>query len=153
MKRNRQLSRARRGNVIVLSAFLMIAMMGMIAFAVDLGYLYSVRTEMQRAADASAIAACWELIDQNAVSGSSNTSVLTDSARSKARQFAAYNRITQTAAELSSDDVSVGYIPTPTDPTSPFVTVGYSGQPNAVRVHIRRTAQQNGVVPLFFGPV
>ena len=75
MKRKSKL-RARRGNVIVLSAFLMIGMMGMIAFAVDLGYLYNVRTEMQRAADASAIAACWELIDDDAVLGTPNVELL-----------------------------------------------------------------------------
>jgi Flp pilus assembly protein TadG len=67
MKRKQLLRRARRGNVVVLSAVLMVAMMAMIAFAVDLGYLYNARTEMQRAADASAIAACWELIDEDVV--------------------------------------------------------------------------------------
>lgn len=153
MKRKPSLRHARRGNVIVLTAFLMVGMMGLIAFAVDLGYLYSTRAEMQRAADASAIAACWELIDEDTVSGVSNTGVLTDNARASARTFATYNKITQSAAQLSNDDVSVGYIADPTNPTSPFVTVGYTGAPNAVQVRFRRTAQQNGAVPLFFGPV
>src|SRR5687768_6187913 len=93
-------SRARRGNVIVLSAFLMIAMMGLIAFAVDLGYLYNVRTEMQRAADASAIAACWELIDDDAVSSTPNVEVLASEARTKAQQFVTLNLIAQSAAAL-----------------------------------------------------
>lgn len=151
--RRHQLRHVRRGNTLVLSAILMVAMMGMIAFSVDLGYLYNVRTEMQRASDAAAIAACWELIDPGIVNGSSNSSLLTSNARSKAQQYVGYNAITQSAAELTNDDVSVGYIADPTDPNSPFMTVGYSGAPNAVRVNIRRTSQQNGAVPLFFGPV
>jgi hypothetical protein len=153
MKRNKQLRRSRRGNVIVLSAVLMVAMMAMIAFAVDLGYLYNARTEMQRAADASAIAACWELIDEDVVTGATNSEVISDEARSKARQFVALNKITQASASLSNDDISVGYIAEPGDPNSPFLSSGYSGAPNAVKLRIRRSAQQNGAVPLFFGPV
>jgi len=153
MKRNRQHRRARRGNVIVLSAILMIGMMGVLAFAIDLGYLYNTRTEMQRAADASAIAACWELIDEEEVNGADNTALLTTNARNKANEFLGYNLITQSAATLSSDDVTVGYIADPADPSSPFLTTGYAGAPNAVKVRIRRTSEQNGVVPLFFGPV
>jgi len=153
MKRNQQLRRARRGNVIVLSAILMVAMMAMIAFAVDLGYLYNARTEMQRAADASAIAACWELIDEKVVTGASNSAVVTEDARTKARQFVALNKIGQASANLSNEDISVGYIANPGNPASPFLTTGYTGAPNALKLRIRRTAQQNGAVPLFFGPV
>lgn len=153
MKRNSQLRRARRGNVIVLSAFLMVAMMAMIAFSVDLGYLYNAQTEMQRASDASAIAACWELIDEDVVSGATNPTVVSESARNKAQQFASLNTITQAAAQLASDDVAIGYIASPNNPNSPFLTSGYSAAPNAVQVRVRRTAQQNGVIPLFFAPV
>jgi Flp pilus assembly protein TadG len=51
----------RRGGVLVLTAFLMIALMSMIAFAVDLGYLEVTKVELQRAADSAAIAGAWEL--------------------------------------------------------------------------------------------
>ena len=55
----------RRGNVILLTAVLMVIMMAFLAFAIDLGYLYNVRTEMQRTADAAAIAgACDEVVLQ-----------------------------------------------------------------------------------------
>lgn len=153
MNRNRRTGRARRGNVIVLSAVLMVAMMAMIAFAVDLGYLYNARTEMQRAADASAIAACWELIDEDVVTGITNAEALAGDARSKAQEFVGYNRITQSAATLATDDVQIGYIASPNDPSSPFLTTGYTAAPNAVRIRIRRNSEQNGVVPLFFAPV
>ena len=41
----------RRGAMAVLAAILMIAMMGFLALAVDLGYVMTVRTELQRATD------------------------------------------------------------------------------------------------------
>jgi hypothetical protein len=154
MKRNnKKLIRSRRGNIVVLSAVLMVVMMAMVAFAVDLGYLYNARTEMQRAADASSIAACWELIDEDVVKGTSNSAVITDDARSKARQFVALNKIAQSSANLANEDITVGYIANPANPSSPFLTTGYSAAPNAVKLRIRRTSAQNGAVPLFFGRV
>jgi len=50
-------SRRRRGNILVLSVFLMILMMAMVAFAVDIGYLCLARAELQRTADSAADAA------------------------------------------------------------------------------------------------
>src|SRR5687768_10805693 len=51
----------RRGNVLVLSAVLMIVMMAMVAFAVDVGYICLMRGELQRAVDAAALAGAAEL--------------------------------------------------------------------------------------------
>ena len=47
----------RKGAVLVLSALLMIVMLGMAAFAIDIGYMMLVRTQLQLAADAGAMAA------------------------------------------------------------------------------------------------
>jgi Flp pilus assembly protein TadG len=46
----------RRGVVAVLAAFLMIAIMGVMAFAIDLGYMYAMQAELQRATDAAVLA-------------------------------------------------------------------------------------------------
>jgi hypothetical protein len=62
------------------------------------------------------------------------------------------NTVLRHAPQLSGSDVTVGYIANPTDPTSPFTAIG-AGVPNAVQVRVRRTADQNGEVPLFFAPV
>jgi hypothetical protein len=51
----------RRGNVLVLSAVLMIVMMAMVAFACDVGYVCLMRGELQRAVDAAALAGAAEL--------------------------------------------------------------------------------------------
>ncbi|MBI2480846.1 MAG: hypothetical protein HYV60_20130, partial [Planctomycetia bacterium] len=80
MKR-RQFRRKRKGTILVLSAVLMVMIMAMLAFAVDLGYLYVAREEMQRSADSAALAAAWDLVDNGALTGNSNVYAMEDSAR------------------------------------------------------------------------
>ena len=50
----------RRGAITVLTAFMSIMLVGMVAFSVDIGYLLSAKEELQRSADSSALAACSE---------------------------------------------------------------------------------------------
>jgi len=54
--------RERRGVILVLSALMMVALVGLVAFAVDYGYLLKMRTDLQRSADAAALAAVQDLI-------------------------------------------------------------------------------------------
>ena len=145
-------SRRRKGNILVLSVFLMILMMAMVAFAVDIGYLCVVRNELQRSADAAADAACWDLINSSGPAGTTNFTAMTESARATAAQYASLNQVMKQSPSLGTSDVEVGYIANPQDPTSPFLTNSLLA-PNAVRVNVLRTSQQNGQVPLFFGRV
>src|SRR5258708_28236837 len=46
----------RQGAVAVLTAFMMVFIMGMVAFSIDLGYIAVVRNRLQVAADAAALA-------------------------------------------------------------------------------------------------
>src|SRR3954466_16161609 len=82
----------RRGNVLVLTAALMIVVFSMMAFAIDLGFLEVAKTELQRSADASAVAAAWELVRSEASSSTDMTTQIS-SARAKATQFAAANPV------------------------------------------------------------
>ena len=50
----------RKGSVVVLTAFMMVAMFAMLAFAVDIGFYQATQTQLQRTADAAAIAATGE---------------------------------------------------------------------------------------------
>jgi Flp pilus assembly protein TadG len=159
---NRQpvaLNSNRRGGVLVLTAFLMIALMAMIAFAVDLGYLEVTKVELQRTADSAAIAGAWELVSPTS-SASNNLSGQIGSARTKAVQFAALNPV-QTMAPVvdtntsnsTSGDIVVGYLSNPSDPSAPLNTQ-YPNQSNAVQVQVRKTlASANGGVPYFFARV
>lgn len=144
--------RRRRGNVLVLCAFLMIGLLAMIAFAVDIGYILVARDQLQRSADASALAAAWELVDAEGPSGNSDVQQMASNARTVASRYAASNLVLASAPTLGQSDVRVGYLSNPFDPACIFTTVG-SGVPNAVQVCVRRANDQNGEVPMFFAPV
>jgi len=140
--------RPRKGNVLVLTTFLMVCMIALLALTVDLGYLKVARTELQRSADAAAMAAAWELIDDDALYGS-DSYYLEEEARTKASQYAALNTVTTQGPALDYQDVLVGYLPNPLDPASPML-FGTGNPPNAVQVSVKKTAALNGEVPLFF---
>jgi Flp pilus assembly protein TadG len=53
----------RRGNIILLTAFLMVIMMAMLALAVDVGYVYTMQAQLQRQVDAAALAGAGDLIE------------------------------------------------------------------------------------------
>src|SRR5262245_47142595 len=51
----------RRGSVLVLAAALMVVIFGLLAFALDMGFIALTKSQMQGASDASSLAACTEL--------------------------------------------------------------------------------------------
>jgi hypothetical protein len=53
----------RRGNIILLTAFLMVIMMAMIALSVDLGFMYTMQAQLQRQVDAASLAGAGDLIN------------------------------------------------------------------------------------------
>ncbi len=59
----KNLQRRRKGNILVLSALLMIVMFSMLAFSVDLGYILVRQAEVQRSVDSAALAGAGGLID------------------------------------------------------------------------------------------
>ncbi len=60
---SRRLRETRRGALTILAAVMCIVLLGMVAFAVDIGYILSSKEEIQRTADAWALAAAWEFAD------------------------------------------------------------------------------------------
>lgn len=149
----RKLHHRRRGNILVMTCLLMVVMIAFIAMAVDVGYLYTVRNELQRSADASAIAAAWELIEEDAMDGEFSSEEIFTNARTTAEQFAALNKVGNTAPGLAGDDVFVGYLADPSDPSLQLVAAQPGTLPNAVKVRVQRTDIQNGQVPLFFARI
>ncbi len=63
LRTHRDLRRARRGSIIVLSAIMLIVFMAILALSVDLGYLYTMQTRLDRSVDAAALAGTSSLID------------------------------------------------------------------------------------------
>jgi Flp pilus assembly protein TadG len=147
----------RRGAISVLTAILIIALMGMVAFCVDVGYVLTAKEEIQRTADATALAACWEYVHQ--LSAGNNPAVATLYARNTASDYASNNVVTNSGPSLSanpgndpSGDVVFGYVPDlgaggvgfQTDNANLF---------NAVRVRVRKDSSINGEVPYYFARV
>lgn len=144
----------RRGAIAVLAAVLLVVVFAMVAFAVDVGYLLLARAEAQRSADAAAMAAAWELVNDEFHEGKFDDNH--DAARLAAIQYAQLNTVGRVTPTLdanwtnsASGDIVMGRLTNPSNPTSDLM-FGNSQKYNAVRIIVRRTANQNGEVPFFF---
>ncbi len=144
----KRLHHRREGNVVVLTMFLLVGMIALLAFSLDLGYIYTARVELQRSADAAALAGTWRLLEKQLETlGEIEPSTATLHARDEAERFAAANRIGSVSPELTTDDVLVGHYQfdeegaVVADPDLIY---------NSVQVHVQRTDEVNGEVPLFF---
>lgn len=159
MKRLQPRRHTRRGNVLILTALLLVFMVGIVAMAVDIGYLAVARTELQRTADAAAMAACWDLIDQGVLGTPVDLSAEIQTARETAAGYAALNLVCNSAPILNADegnsdvsDVVIGQLVDPSAPDQDMIFTDPNLY-NAVQVTVRRTSDTNGEVPLFFGRV
>ena len=148
----RSRARKRSGNIGILSAVTLVILLGAFAFAVDLAYLMLAKEELQRAADSAALAAAWELVDENAMSGYENTAGLETNARTAAEEFTGLNSVLRDSPELGQQDTEIGHLADFNDPAEPVDTSG-SYRPNAARVIVRRTSNQNGQVPFFMASI
>ena len=122
--------------MLVLAALLMIFLVGMIAFAMDIGYIVLVRSQLQTAADSAAMAAA-------AVMGGEP-----GAAAKSARQYAAYHTAGGENVRLSENDIELGIWDTKSRSFVPMTQAG-----NAVRVTARRDTTSGGETPLFFAKV
>src|SRR5262245_2964531 len=99
----------RRANIIMLSAFIMVMMATLVAFGVEIGTLCMARGEMQRAADACALSAAWDLIDYDALKGDSNLEELRTTARETAYKYASWNKVLAKSLTVPTSDVEFGF--------------------------------------------
>lgn len=150
--KSRRLRRSRSGHFVTLTALMMVAMFGMVAFAVDIGYLHVVRTEMQRAADSTAIAATWELIAPTPMNAQNTPTAMATNVATVARRYAELNHVGGSGSQLASSDIVVGRLANPTDPAT-AMTFSDPTRFNAVKIRFRRTTDINGEIPLFFAKV
>ena len=124
--------RSRRGTIAVLAAILSVVLMGMVAFCVDIGYVLSAKEELQRTADASALATCWEYA-QRVSDGYSSADSMTF-ARAVTSQYASQNHVTGHGMTLNTNssnapdgDVVFGYIEDFNNSQSPLQTGTHRG--------------------------
>ncbi len=86
VRRAKWIDQNRRGAIIVLAAVMMSIMLMFVAFAVDLSYMALTKTQLQAAADASALAGAMEL------SGTADPATVRANALTAIRAVAAQHR-------------------------------------------------------------
>lgn len=133
----------RKGTVAVLAAFLLIPLLALVAFAVDYGYLLKMRADLQRTADAAALAAVRDLVPVDQI-GSQDQGL----ARTTVRTYAQTNLTDGASFSVADSDIEIGRY----DNASIYnaVTILNSGSADTVRVTLRRDALLNSPVTLFF---
>ena len=147
----------RRGAISVLAAFLAVVVLAMVAFSVDTGYILSNKQELQRTADAAAMAACWEY-GQKLSKGVAPAEAVA-AGRAAAVQYAGSNQvahlqteINQNAGNSPSGDLVFGQIADLYDPNATVNTASLKDF-NAVKIRIRRDESLNGEAPYFFAKI
>jgi Flp pilus assembly protein TadG len=153
----RQQRQTRRGTIIVMAAIMAIVLLAMVAFSVDLGYVLTAKEELQRTADASALAACWDY--GKSLSQGQTYAVAAQTGRTTASNYASYNKVTKNPAQIDTNsansptgDVVFGYISDLGGSANSFQT-GTTANYNAVQVRVRKDANINGKVPFFFARI
>ena len=139
---------AERGSVLTLTAVSLLVLMGFMGLALDVGYVYMVRNELQDAADAAALAGAGKLF-----SGTSSTPNFAVASTTASNAIANLNNKAANAA-LVTGIISTGYW----DLTGSIVGVHAGATPlpfndfPAVKVQITKSGT-NGAVNAFFSQV
>lgn len=125
------MKRSDKGQVLVLVALCLFVLLGFAALGIDVGYMYSVRHELQRCADAGALAGASAF---RATDADSTNAAARDLATERATDFATRDVVTTSRLNTQPGDAVVV-----TFPTTPNL--------RRVRVDVQRNA------PLFFARV
>ncbi|HZZ71058.1 MAG TPA: pilus assembly protein TadG-related protein [Pirellulales bacterium] len=123
--------KARRGAIAAFAAFMMVIVVGMVAFGIDLGYIVNTRTELQKAADAAAFAGASQLVNGTAA------------AQTEAMTYLALNPVGGRTMTSSNAVLQYGNWDLTTRTFSQSAVT-----PNALKVTLTDDSQ-----PLFFGKI
>jgi len=134
----------RRGNVLPLVVVLLVFIIGMVAFAIDTGYIAVTRTQLQRTADAGAQAGVQRL------ALIPNQTVPESAVAAEVRLFVDLN---DTLTVRNEDIRLLRYDPSKPPGQRLLTTWSRMYPPNAVEVTVRRDRHANGPLNLFFAPV
>lgn len=124
----------RKGTILILTALMMVVMMGILALSIDVGYMYVARARLQNAADAASLACALDMHDAAYV------------AKSQAISIAQLNEPGH-GDVLKTQDITFGIWDAD---NRTFTPKPAAQQSNAVQVHVRRSVSNNNPVRLFF---
>lgn len=151
---------ARRGNIVTLSAVVMVAMLGFTAFAVDVGFMAQTKSQMQGAADASALSAALEM-PNGWGTGKVLTSQQVDSTgKTAAQTVATMHRLGEQASAYLDTTRDVRFGQRTKNANGAWVETWGATPYNMVEVTIHRDQPLSGKtatrgdqqLPLFFAP-
>jgi Flp pilus assembly protein TadG len=155
-QRNRKSYRS--GAVVPLFALMLIPLLGMLAFSIDAGYMALVKSDLQNAADAAALAGAEKLqqlyvqyyqpgqTSQTSIFINATTNSGPHSPMATAELFAGYNKAGNVSLSVPDSDVNFGF----TNAQGYYFT-SYAGFPNTIEVVVRRDSVANTPLKLFFG--
>jgi Flp pilus assembly protein TadG len=143
---------ARPGNAVTLVAVMSTVLIGFAALAIDVGMLYDVRVELQRTADAAALAGASKLLSDDLLKGGSNVSDMLQAAQQAAQSIAALNPVQNASPQVIAADIRAGYFNNMNN-LSEAINFNSPTQYNTVQVTVRRDGSANGPVPLIFGRI
>jgi hypothetical protein len=99
----------RKGVVAIITALLLVAILGMVACALDIGYMEMTRTQLQSVADASSLAGGTELMPGLGHFKTKTPGEVADAARPVASEFAGYNRNAELDSSYIDEDRDVEF--------------------------------------------
>jgi Flp pilus assembly protein TadG len=127
----------RRGVITLLTAVLLVFLLGIIALSVDLGYIFLARTQLQVAADSAALATAATMGNSQDVSTQAGI------------KFGGLNKVGNRPVQIQTSDIVYGTW----DTSRRTFTPSQSGMANAVKVTARADSTTSGQVPLFFSQI
>ncbi len=131
-------SRQRSGTVLLFLVFALVALLGLAALATDVGHVWAVRTELQGAVDAAALAAARDIVDPT------NTSVTLPAARNAAEAYALLNEADQNQVIVDGNaDLTFGNWDLATATFDTTVNLANPDEVTAVRVEGRMDGVRN----------
>lgn len=131
-----------KGVALVYIALMIVVLVAFASLAVDLGYMYVAKGQLQNAADAAALA------------GATQLGTTVQKVKDEAKKFALTNKAAGDDVVITDSDITLGYW----DGKAPFFPTPPNKPTNAVKVIARRnvegaTAANQGNIPLFFGKI
>lgn len=151
----------RRGAIAVMAAFVLTLVFGLVAFAVDLGYIAATKTGLQSAADGAALSSAIELSDGLGIAPLVSQSDMQTAAKDAAVEVAAKTSNGDQSATYIDPDANIRFGRVTWDNAQATWVKTWGATPaNMVEVSTHRdssssagAANGGGPLNLFFGPV
>ena len=147
------------GVAIVIVAICLAVLIGFVALAIDIGYMYVTRNELQNVADAAALAGCGELGKiylkaGNVQAGHDVSGAEEDAIKKAATDVAFKNKAAGVDIVIKDTDIIIGQWDWDKDADPKYNPTKTNIEPDAVQVTARRAAgYEGGAVATFFARI